>query len=134
MDFNHTWSHFTYEYDRNIHVWVWHEWEVWFKLWFHPHWKTMGKYIKYRMHLRIMVRPHYKVEYIIYIYTKKINVEQLQTRTDARIVGIFHFLSHHHLGNIYLHSKNVQVLCELTPLQWLCLTSVLINVSDQGIP
>ena len=25
MDFNHTSSHFTYAYDMNIHVWVWHE-------------------------------------------------------------------------------------------------------------
>ena len=33
MDFNHTWSHFMYEYDMNIHVWVWHEWEVWLELW-----------------------------------------------------------------------------------------------------
>ena len=27
MDFNHTQSLFTYEYDRNIGVWVWHEWD-----------------------------------------------------------------------------------------------------------
>ena len=33
MDFNHTSSHFTYAYDMNIYVWVWHEWEVWFELW-----------------------------------------------------------------------------------------------------
>ena len=32
MDFNHTSSHFTYAYDTNIHVWVWHEWEVWLEL------------------------------------------------------------------------------------------------------
>ena len=28
MDFNHISSHFTYAYDMNIQVWVWHEWEV----------------------------------------------------------------------------------------------------------
>ena len=44
MDFNHTSSHFTYAYDTNIHVWVWHEWEVWARTmqqtwtWAKPNW------------------------------------------------------------------------------------------------
>ena len=33
MDFNHTRILFTYEYDTNIGVWVWHEWDVWLELW-----------------------------------------------------------------------------------------------------
>ena len=36
MDSNHSWSIFTYEYDTNIDVWVWHEWEVWLELWYKP--------------------------------------------------------------------------------------------------
>ena len=32
MGFNHTQSLFTYEYDTNIGVWVWHEWYVWLEL------------------------------------------------------------------------------------------------------
>ena len=32
MDSNHTWSLFTYEYDTNINVCVWHEWEQWLEL------------------------------------------------------------------------------------------------------
>ena len=40
IDFNHTSSHFMYAYDTNIHVEVWHKWEVWLELWSHVkiHW------------------------------------------------------------------------------------------------
>ena len=33
IDFDHTWSYFTYDYDTNINIRVWHKWEVWLKLW-----------------------------------------------------------------------------------------------------
>ena len=50
MDFNHTSSHFTYAYDTNIHVWVWHEWEVWFELWLKAI-TTWCNYLKYQPNL-----------------------------------------------------------------------------------
>ena len=51
MDFNHTSSHSTYVYDTNIHVWVWHEWEVWLELW-------LKHIINEKKHLKILLETN----------------------------------------------------------------------------